>query len=29
VNPEHLFIGTQKDNVHDCMEKGRRAHQRV
>jgi hypothetical protein len=23
VNPEHLFDGTQMDNVHDCMEKGR------
>lgn len=22
-NPEHLFLGTQKDNVHDCMNKGR------
>jgi len=24
VNPEHLFVGTQKDNVHDSMKKGRR-----
>ena len=25
-NPEHLFQGTQNDNVHDCMAKGRRRH---
>lgn len=24
VNPEHLFLGTQRDNVYDCMAKGRR-----
>jgi hypothetical protein len=24
VNPDHLFAGTAHDNVHDCMEKGRR-----
>lgn len=24
VNPEHLSIGTQKDNIHDCLYKGRR-----
>jgi len=24
VNPEHLFIGTQKDNLHDMSKKGRR-----
>jgi hypothetical protein len=23
VNPDHLFVGTQKDNVIDCMNKGR------
>lgn len=23
VNPEHLFLGTQKDNVHDAIAKGR------
>lgn len=22
-NPEHLFIGTQEDNIHDSMKKGR------
>lgn len=22
-NPSHLFVGTQKENVHDCMMKGR------
>lgn len=25
VNPDHLFTGTQKDNVRDCIDKGRRA----
>ncbi len=25
-NPDHLFIGTQYDNVHDCINKGRSAH---
>jgi len=24
-NPEHLVLGTQKDNVRDCIEKGRAA----
>jgi len=23
INPEHLFIGTQKDNMIDCSKKGR------
>lgn len=23
VNPEHLFLGTQKDNMSDCANKGR------
>jgi len=23
VNPEHLFVGTQKDNMADCIRKGR------
>lgn len=24
VNPEHLFLGTAKDNTQDCIRKGRR-----
>lgn len=23
VNPDHLFIGTQRDNIDDCLAKGR------
>lgn len=23
-NPSHLFLGTQKENIHDCIRKGRR-----
>lgn len=23
INPKHLFIGTQKDNMKDCIKKGR------
>ena len=25
VNPAHLWAGTQRDNMHDCIRKGRRA----
>jgi hypothetical protein len=28
VRPDHLFLGTQADNVHDCEEKGRAYHRR-
>lgn len=24
VNPDHLFLGTQKENIHDMMKKGRK-----
>ena len=24
-NPEHLVLGTQRENIHDCIAKGRRA----
>lgn len=24
VNPEHLLLGSIRDNVHDCIQKGRR-----
>lgn len=23
VNPDHLFVGTNLDNIHDCLAKGR------
>lgn len=26
VNPKHLFIGSNADNVHDCEQKGRAVH---
>lgn len=28
-NPHHLFLGTQKDNVADCIAKGRRGTERA
>lgn len=24
INPDHLFLGTEKDNIQDCVKKGRR-----
>jgi hypothetical protein len=24
VNPKHLYVGTQEENVHDCIEMGRK-----
>lgn len=27
-NPDHLFLGTMKDNVIDCMKKGRRSNRK-
>ena len=29
VNPDHLFEGTHKDNIHDAMQKGRRKSKNV
>lgn len=29
VNPEHLFVATQKENIADCRRKGRRAEQKM
>jgi hypothetical protein len=26
INPEHLFLGTRKDNAEDCVRKGRTNH---
>jgi hypothetical protein len=28
VRPDHLLLGTHADNIHDCIRKGRRWHQR-
>ena len=25
VNPDHLFVGTDRDNIYDCISKGRHA----
>jgi len=29
VNPDHMFIGTQSDNIRDCFSKGRDRHSRA
>ena len=29
INPDHLFVGTTKDNIHDCINKGRAKRGRV
>ncbi len=29
VNPDHLFLGTHRDNVHDKLRKGRQAKPRI
>lgn len=29
VNPDHLIVGTHKDNVQDCINRGRRAENKI